>query len=643
MSIDPKDMKNSTPEPGELAVLWPGRPEPISQCDHPCLTHFATIIDEWPRFDSLDDIDTAMNLVPKPADLAPWIMRLPEFVCHVCQGQPVRGAYFYQMANLSSMDETLFCPKEYAIAAMDERVILTGVSPQERRQREAMHLARTVLGIEVASAQVTVSHSGVYDVTAVWQSQPPVECPVAKVIWDMRDKHFAHLREDLAFKIQADLWQVMEPEIKMAIRRLCPKRGRGIALGVFHGVPALCLDCVPMGFAKEECGEICLRHPVVVASEKRAFTQLGLEVDEGLLATCAQMVNPLLEQLLQKQLTANDYPALPSREKLLERGPGFGASLPFTVSGLTGQHYSITETDVDRNETNAAEELLHKMLSESAKTGWLHHFHATLAFGRFNSDPRPAAEIPEAALWVRKLHERFPALWFFLDPDSLSWFYPAMYPDSVSKAGVRIEPRNYARLCIRATSAAVEQFRACGCRVDRLNSLLSQAATVKNFAARNNFPDVRFAARSQFDAFLAQADNIPGNLLHAGKFAREVITEWVFEKAATSYNDGQVHGAALTGPFNEGRPDSYFVFSFFPCSSMAAQNSYQQSGGYRKALLQMRSSDVVTRLSILHGIESLIHLVVCHELFFKYSFHLTILPWEASEPAYTAPAFRACL
>jgi hypothetical protein len=296
---------------------------------------------------------------------------------------------------------------------------------------------------------------------------------------------------------------------------------------------------------------------------------------------------------------------------------------------------------VDRNETDAAEELLHKLLSESLKTGWLHHFHTALEFGRFNSDPRPAAEIPDVAAWVRKLQERFPAFWFFLDPDSLVWVYPAIFPDSIIQEGVKIEPRNYARLCIRAISAFIEQLRTSGCQADQLDSLLYQAATVKNIAARNSFQDVRFAARSQFNAFLAETD-IPSNLLgRIGESTRNVVADWVFNKAATSYNDGKVHGASMTGPFDQGRPDSYFAFSFFPCSSTTANNSYLHSGGYRKSLEQMRSSDTLARLFIEHGIESLFHLVVCHESFFKYSFHLSILPWQANEPAYTAPAFRA--
>jgi hypothetical protein len=385
MSVDPIDLKNPVRESGEFVVLWPGLPEPIYRCEKPCLAHFATIIEKRPHFDRLDDISTALNLVPKPADLAPWIMRLPEFICHLCQGLPVRGAFFYQMDELSGMDYTLFCPKEYAVPAMDTGVILVGVPPQERRQREVLHLAKVVLGVEREPSQVSNIRSGIYEINAIWQSHAPVECPVAKEIWRVRDKQSLQLREDPAYKIQVDLWQAMEPKIDMAIRRFCPKRKSGVALGVFHGVPTLCLDCVPMGFKREECGEACWRHPVIVGTEKRVFMQMGLDVNEGLLATCGEMVHPFLEIINQKPLIVYDYPAPLDRARLLSRGPGFGTGVPFTVSGLTGQHYSITEADVDRNETDAAEELLHKLLSESLKTGWLHHFHTALEFGGRNS------------------------------------------------------------------------------------------------------------------------------------------------------------------------------------------------------------------------------------------------------------------
>ncbi|MEN6562922.1 MAG: hypothetical protein ABFD11_05180 [Christensenella sp.] len=632
----------SEPE-SEFVVLWPGHSKPIHHCDSPCLTRFATVIEVWPRPEREGELKAALELVPTPADLTPWIMRLPEFVCHLCQGKPVFGVYLYQINSLDSAGYTLFCPKEFVVEAMDKMAALSGVQTGELRQREVIHLAKTVLGVDIAPMQVTNCRSGVYDVVAVWESHAPAECLAAKDILKSYGELINQWREEASsFKVQAEMWQAMEPEIDTAIRRLCQNRRRGVALGVFHGIPSICLDCAPVGLEINRCDAVCWRHPIVFGTLKRLFEPFGLEVDDGQLATCLQMFSPIIESMMKESFLVNDYTAPLDREKLINGGPGFGNGVPFTVSGLVGQHYLISETDVDRRDTNAAVELLQVMLRESIRTGWLHHFHVDLAYGRFNLDPRSATEITEVAAWVQALHERFPALWFFLDPDSISWVYPAIFPDSLTKGMVHFEPHNYASLCVRATSAAVEQLRACNCRPELLDNLLYQAAIVKNIAAANSFPNTRAAINSQFEAFLAQTD-IPKDLLGLiGAVERELVLSWVLENAAASYSDGHDHTGATTISFANGYPDSYFVFKFFPCATPLAKDTYQRFGGYRKLLEQLMYSDELLRLRNERGIEMLVHIVVCYESFLKYSFHLSFLPWQDKESAYTAPAFREC-
>ena len=634
-----------TPDPPGTAfpILWPGRSTSSQSCDSPRLARFV-VMTERPTITWKEELDNILDCVPTPEQLAPWVLRLPEFICHICQGQAIRGVYAicYQCKDRGTPPDTelTFVPKQYAVPGMPDEGLIPNLRPEQYRAKYAEHLAQAVLGITPDASRITSTRSCAYEVTAVWASAPlaPTECPFAQALTSEKERLIRTKHEHQLGQLSLAFWRSVAPSVCESVARRCRVLKRPVRLGFLGDLPALCLDSLPAEPWTANCSAVCWRHVNILAGLREKLRPYLSDLPHALVPSVWSMSLPVVAKSTQSKWPEPEdgAPAI-SEEDLVKRAPAFGSGTPFTISGVVGRHYSITDEQIDKSDTASAIALLRQCIFDSVNTGILHHFHVTVGIGRFTADPRPAAQIPEVVKWMRDLNEQFPALWFFLDPDSIGWVYHCLMPDCLVDGGVLMKPDRYLQLCKSSTQAAVDQLRG-GCRGSRLERLLQQAVFYRRVSAANGFASIKATLQLQFASFLAQ-DDVPGQLLgRLDEGIRAFIPNLLEDKMVASYNDGQVHGPALTFPEKEG--GLYFAISFFPCGSTAAKEAYDRAGGYAKSLSGMRSTALGKIESLRGGVDLIAHLVVCHEAHRAFSFHLSFQRWNEDRPEFLAPALR---
>jgi hypothetical protein len=628
-------------------VLWPGRGKAFVQCESPYLAHFVTITDRQPIVWE-EDLDNVLKYSPTPEQLAPWILRLPEFTCHFCQHREIRGVYGFRTIikdkNFPPETEMVVYPKEYTLQQMSKRPMLANLKREEYRREEAAYLAKTVLGLSPEPSQITVSQSLVFDIGVVWESRPfhQGECPYAQALSEAKDGYFLELADKEFNRISLEFWKKTAASITEALARPCSCRNQPIRLGLLDGIPAVCLDCVPFEPLTKSCNETCWRHVNMLAWIPKK--------NEPLTGTLSPALHPALWSMayhvvvkasgLERIPLPFDAAPVASPDDLLRSVPEYGSGSPFTTSGLVGRNYDISDMEIETCDTAGAEAVLQKSVLDSIETGWLHHFRPTIGLGRYTLDPRPAPHIPEAAEWVRALDRKFPALWFFLDPDSITWVYPCLVPESWDGQNMAFRPVPYLKTCTRSVAAGASQLHQRDCRGIRLERLLHQAAIYKDIAAKAGFITIEQCVTKGLESFLAQSDISSEMLERFSRYALGIVPQAVKEKMVTSYNDGQVHGTAMSFP--EGGRRFHLAISFSPCNAVAAREAYDRIGGYEKSLMEMRNDPMVKIYDQIEGdrVDLLAHLVVCHESYLNFSFHLSFMFSGHSGLTALAPVFR---